>query len=122
MSTAIYQPHSGEVARPHSFPPLPEKQVPLWLDETWEDAFETLEEVDTWIVIGYSLPIYDVEVRRLFSAAAHSQYIEILDPRAEEVASAFAEVAPGAFFTLRDGIQDKSKQPPGAQRQTRRRL
>jgi hypothetical protein len=85
-------------------PPLPEKQVPHWLSTAWEDAFDTLARADAWIVIGYSLPAYDFEVRRLFSAASQGQRIEIWDPNASAVATSFAEVAPSATFDLRKGL------------------
>lgn len=87
-------------------PPLPEKQVPSWLDHVWGEAFATLREADVWVVIGYSLPAYDIEVRRLFSAANHGQHIEILDPNAPVVAGSFAEIAPNASYELRPGLGD----------------
>ena len=99
-------------------PPLPEKHVPTWLKPVWQDAFTTLSEADVWIVIGYSLPTYDFEVRRLFEAAYRNQHIEISDPNAATVASAFAEVVPGASFELQDGL---SGQPTPCRRPRSRR-
>jgi hypothetical protein len=87
-------------------PPLPEKDVPRWLELVWDQAFATLSNVDVWIVAGYSLPAYDTEVRRLFSAASHDQHIAIYDPSAERVASAFAEVCPTASFELHAGLAE----------------
>lgn len=69
-------------------------------------SFATLSNVDVWIVVGYALPAYDTEVRRLFSAASHDQHIAIYDPSAERVASAFAEVCPAASFELHAGLKE----------------
>jgi hypothetical protein len=101
-------------------PPLPEKQVPPWLEPVWQEALETLSRADAWIVIGYSLPDYDFEVRHLLSAAYQGQAIEIWDPSAQRVADAFTGVAPGASFDLRSGLT--SDQPnPFARRKRQRR-
>lgn len=97
-------------------PPLPEKEVPPWLEPVWQEAFETLSQADAWIVIGYSLPDYDFEVRRLFSAAYRGQEIEIWDPSARRVADAFAGVAPGASFDLRSGLIVDQHDPFGPRR------
>jgi hypothetical protein len=61
-------------------PPLSREGCPPWLEPVWDQAFATLSNVDVWIVAGYSLPAYDTEVRRLFSAANHDQRIAIYDP------------------------------------------
>ena len=100
-------------------PPLPEKRVPPWLTATWQEAFETLSQAEVWVVIGYSLPKYDFEVRGLVEAASRNQRIEIADPDAQTVASSFAEVASGASFVLREGLPN---QPRPAPRRTRRRV
>lgn len=101
-------------------PPLPEKQIPHWLDPVWENAFAVLSNADTWIVVGYSLPYYDFKVRCLLSAAAHHHRIEILDPRAEAVAEAFSGVAPKASFELRSGLPDALSDPITARRRRAR--
>lgn len=85
-------------------PPLPEKEVPPWLVPVWNEAFDTLSQAEVWIVIGYSLPSYDYEVRNLFSAAFCGQQVEIWDPNAPTVAASFDAVAPGAAFDLREGL------------------
>lgn len=101
-------------------PPLPEKDVPPWLAPVWEEAFDTLSKADAWIVIGYSLPAYDFEVRRLFAGAFNDQIIEIWDPNARAVAESFAEVAPSARIKLREGLTSR-KPMAEAQRRVRRR-
>jgi hypothetical protein len=99
-------------------PPLPEKRVPDWLKATWQEAFTTLSHADVWVVIGYSLPEYDFEVRNLLEAAARNQRIEIADPAAQAVASSFAQVVPGASFVLRGGLSNQSR--PNYRRPPRR--
>jgi len=101
-------------------PPLPEKRVPDWLGQVWENAFAVLSKADTWIVVGYSLPHYDLEVRRLFKAASSHQRIEIFDPHAEAVAEAFSELAPAASFELHDGLQNGLSDPIAAGRSRNR--
>lgn len=101
-------------------PPLPEKQVPHWLGQVWEDAFEVLSKADTWIVVGYSLPVYDIEVRRLFKAASHRHRIEVFDPNAASVAESFSEVAPKASFELHDGLPNGLPRAIDARRGRRR--
>jgi hypothetical protein len=102
-------------------PPLPEKYVPDYLAPVWQDAFETLSEAETWIVIGYSLPHYDRMVRDLFGAAYRGQRIEIQDPNAKSVAESFLEVAPGASFDLQEGLQMADPEPVKRRRVQRRR-
>jgi hypothetical protein len=104
-------------------PPLPEKHVPEYLRPVWDQAFDTLSRADVWIVIGYSLPKYDLMVRDLFRAAHHRQPIEIQDPNAESVAESFSEVAPGASFELEGGLPRADPTSfPGGRTHRRRKL
>jgi len=87
-------------------PPLPEKSTPCWLRPVWRRATDLLGEVDTWLVVGYSLPPYDFEVHRLFEQAACGRVRRILifDPYSEQLVSRFQEVAPHAVVEARPGL------------------
>lgn len=90
----------------HSWSELRYKPQLLRAHSVWEQAFATLVNVDVWIVVGYSMPEYDTEVRRLFSAADHRQHVIIYDPSAERVASAFSAVSPMASFEFHPGLAE----------------
>jgi hypothetical protein len=51
-------------------PPILEKEVPPWLAGVWNGARQALALCPTWIVCGYSLPLYDHAITQLFSDAA----------------------------------------------------
>jgi hypothetical protein len=46
-------------------PPIPEKEIPIWLATVWDEAAQALRRSSVWIVCGYSAPEYDVEVLKL---------------------------------------------------------
>ena len=46
-------------------PPAAEKSIPAWMKGVWDEAAHVLDEASLWIVVGYSLPPYDHDVRRL---------------------------------------------------------
>lgn len=50
-------------------PPLPHKQAPPWAGRIWQAA-ERYVDADVWVVVGYSLPAYDVALRELFGRAS----------------------------------------------------
>ncbi len=61
--------------------PIVGKTVPHYLQPTWRIAGGCLASASTWIVIGYSLPLYDKSVRRLLAAAATpATAVHVLDP------------------------------------------
>ncbi len=61
--------------------PAEEKFVPDYLRPTWQCAADVLRESAIWIVVGYSLPEYDMQVRELLSSCAdHSPDIHVFDP------------------------------------------
>lgn len=69
--------------------PLPEKEMPRWLTPVWDKARESLAEVETWVVCGYSLPDYDVALRKFFSDAGEkveNLRVFLLDPQSAELA------------------------------------
>jgi hypothetical protein len=61
--------------------PAKEKQVPDYLQPTWSIAADVLRDSATWLIVGYSLPEYDVQVRELLSnAAQYAPMIHVFDP------------------------------------------
>jgi hypothetical protein len=72
-------------------PPLPEKETPPWLEPVWSGAEQELARAESWIVVGYSLPEYDVAIQQLLIRAAapgtvqtvvvHDPYASALAPR-----------------------------------------
>lgn len=43
--------------------------APSFLQKTWDEAFHRLRIADRWLIIGYSLPEADIEVRQLLKTA-----------------------------------------------------
>jgi hypothetical protein len=43
--------------------------APAFLQKTWDEAFHRLRVADRWLIIGYSLPEADIEVRQLLKTA-----------------------------------------------------
>ena len=76
-------------------PPLSEKEAPRWAQNVWEAAGHRLAEASLWIVVGYSLPAYDIAVRQLFSLAAATgclREIRLHDPYSAAISSEWANV------------------------------
>lgn len=42
--------------------PVPEKNVPSWLEIFWRDAEHALTTADHWLFVGYGLPDYDRQI------------------------------------------------------------
>ena len=71
-------------------PPLPEKQTPPWLELVWTKAEEALAGAEGWIVVGYSLPEYDLAIQQLLTRAAAAETVRdvvLHDPFAAALAS-----------------------------------
>jgi hypothetical protein len=84
--------HGGTAA---IVPPLPEKEAPRWAQNVWEAAVHRLAEASHWIVVGYSLPDYDIALRQLFSRAAATgclREIQLHDPYSATLSSEWANV------------------------------
>jgi hypothetical protein len=91
---------SRRVGEPAIIPPIPEKQRPSDFATIWERAKEDLAKHQRWVVCGYSLPVYDHEVRGLFSSALASvtppggREIIVMDPDSEALLQRWREFAP----------------------------
>jgi len=96
-------------------PPIPEKDIPLWLSSVWQGAEEELSRARTWVVCGYSLPSYDKPIERMLgraSAAGPLKRIIIMDPQSSELCARYSLIAPTVEVKplpgLPDGINDLS--------------
>ena len=84
-------------------PPIPDKEIPVWLRPIWEGAHTALSESDVWVICGYSVPAYDVSVRNLLedSSATGARRIIVLSPEADQICGRLADVTSNAeFFPL----------------------
>jgi hypothetical protein len=90
--------------------PVTEKSVPSALLPIWEQASSVLAASDTWIIIGYSFPPYDLAINELFrSNAAHGPDVHILNPDqnvADRVRSLLPPAAVHAHAGLPGGLED----------------
>jgi hypothetical protein len=85
--------------------PVPEKSVPDWLAPIWTGAAESLRS-DIWVVCGYSLPAYDIEVCNLLRDAGKDRRVSmfVLSPESDFLRTRFAEVVPSARITCLPGL------------------
>jgi hypothetical protein len=87
-------------------PPLPEKHVPSWLEPVWEHAAAELGEADEWVVVGYSMPPYDREIKTMLEMSGRRvERIRIYDPGASAIADRWRSVAPNAHVELFEGLE-----------------
>jgi hypothetical protein len=86
-------------------PPLPEKDVPPWLEPVWNQAQAELEQADEWVVVGYSLPPYDYVISSLFGHCGRRvRRVRIYDPYARDIADRWSAVAPNAVIETFPGL------------------
>ena len=74
--------------RPAIVPPIPEKDMPLEFSHIWHEASRALEESETWIVCGYSMPPYDIALAGYFGRALQNSRVRrivILDPNSHDL-------------------------------------
>jgi hypothetical protein len=81
-------------AAPAIVAPIPETTPPSWLEPVWHAAARLLRTAEQWVVVGYSLPEYDVAIRNLLVDAGHGQRIVVRDPMAATVAERFRSLLP----------------------------
>jgi hypothetical protein len=66
--------------------PVTSKTLPNYLNRTWELAGKILSSASIWIVVGYSLPDYDLLVRQLLQInSTHGPEVHIFDPNREVI-------------------------------------
>jgi len=97
--------HGGAAA---IVPPTTERSAPDWIRPVWQVAEIELREADTWIVCGYSLPDYDIQVRTLLQRPAETRPIRIIlcDPISDQLAHKYKEVAPNSTICPLPGLPD----------------
>ena len=85
-----------------------EKETPGWLQPVWLEAERELSAAEYWIVCGYSLPVYDVAMRRMLSRAVVTsrKTILLLDPASLELKGKWQEIAPVAQIACLPGLPD----------------
>ena len=88
--------------------PVPEKTVPDWLKSIWVDAEKSLASADTWLVVGYSLPPYDIEVNEMLRRAASNRELRIVlcDPYGCDLASRWEKIAGSGNVHVLPGLPD----------------
>jgi len=90
-------------------PPVLEKEAPTWLLDVWNGARQALASCSTWIVCGYSLPIYDQAITQLFIDAAAARTVTtiiLLDPNAQVLLERWKAVAPDVTIQPLPGLPD----------------
>lgn len=84
--------------------PVTSKTLPKFLEAIWKQAAEVLSSSATWIVVGYSLPEYDLLVRQLLiENSTHQPRIHIFDPN-KEVASKYKVLLPSTTILMHLGL------------------
>jgi len=88
-------------------PPIPEKEIPAWLQPVWSSAEEELARAAVWIVCGYSLPSYDVAITELLrrtASAGKLRRILVLDPHASDICCRYRTIAQNAQVMALEGL------------------
>ena len=90
-------------------PPVPEKEIPAWLQPVWSSAEEELARAANWIVCGYSLPSYDVAITKLLRRAASAGNLErilVLDPHASDICCRYSTIAQNVQVMALEGLPE----------------
>jgi hypothetical protein len=75
---------------PYYVPPLKDKEVKMF-DKIWNDAAETLQQTEHLIIVGYSLPSYDMASKTLLEKNLNpNAEILIVDKFAREVSKKYS--------------------------------
>lgn len=103
--------HGGTAA---IIPPLTEKATPPWLGNVWDSCEAHLKQCPNWLIIGYSLPLYDIALSELFKRAGNAvANIWILDPYAAGgIQSRWSATAPSARVVCLPGLPEALSNAP----------
>lgn len=86
--------------------PAKEKRIPKYLEPTWSIAADVLRGSAIWLIVGYSLPEYDLQVRELLSNSAQlTPAIHVFDP-SPVPAKRFEDLLPTLDVQRHPGIPD----------------
>jgi hypothetical protein len=89
--------------------PVTAKTLPAYLEPVWTNAKRALSSSRTWLVVGYSLPEYDVLVRELLEGSARDPVVHVFDPdpgAAQRFRSLLGDRTVVPHNGLPDGIRD----------------
>lgn len=89
-------------------PPIEEKDFAEWLRPVWACAQSALERAEKVIVVGYSFPDYDPQMRHLFQRSLGTKEIAIhvFDPSANSVAGRISSFLPSVSVIEHAGIPE----------------
>lgn len=89
-------------------PPIEQKEFANWLRPIWKQAEQALEQADRLLVVGYSFPDYDHEIRRLLKRGITDKRIDvhIFDPSADLVAKRIGSFLPQTSLIEHGAIPD----------------
>ncbi|APV51688.1 hypothetical protein BWI17_19515 [Betaproteobacteria bacterium GR16-43] len=76
-------------------PPGKRKQVPRALDSLWKMADARLKACDVAVILGYSVPSYDLEARELLGHSLRGKFVLLVDPNPGADTLAFFGAIPG---------------------------
>ncbi len=87
-------------------PPVEQKELGSWLWAIWKSAEQALARANRLVVVGYSFPDYDQEIRRLLLRGFGSRSVEVhvFDPFATCVASRIKSFLPRVLLAEHGGI------------------
>ncbi len=84
--------------------PITEKEPPSFLQTQWDQASKALSASNKWIIVGYSLPFYDLAIQKLFlDNSNHKPEIHLFDPN-NNVAKSFAKLLPDLLIKEHEGL------------------
>ena len=89
-------------------PPIEEKEYADWLRPIWKQAEQALERADRILVVGYSFPDYDYEIRQLLKRSIADKRIDIhiFDPSAALVRRRISSFLPKVSIAEHGAIPD----------------
>ena len=92
-------------------PPIKQKEFANWLRPIWKLAEQALEQADRLLVVGYSFPDYDQEIRRLLKRSIGDKRVDvhIFDPSADLVAKRIGLFLPQTPLNEHGAIPDASE-------------
>lgn len=93
--------------------PVMNKKLPSFLQATWDHAAKALANSHTWLIVGYSLPQYDLNVRSLLQTnSSHRPNVHVFDPN-PDVLSKYAEIINASSLHGHDGLPNSTGEIAG---------
>ena len=89
-------------------PPIPDKELPLWLKPVWTQAEIALRQSQVWIICGYSVLPYDVSVQALLkeSSSDGGREVVVSSPDAKEICHRLSDLLPNSKLIAIEGLPD----------------